>query len=141
MLARWAADLQNDFRARLDWCVQPPEQANHRPLAVLNGIAVKPDSHDFIGRAAMLERGTPRARVGLKMLGRGIAREHQAVLSGGAQIGHTTSGTHLPYLGGAYAMALIDSMHAQPGAQVQVDVRGRAVDAEIVPLPFYKRAK
>ena len=37
VLARWAADLQNDFRARLDWCVQPPEQANHRPLAVLNG--------------------------------------------------------------------------------------------------------
>lgn len=36
-LARWAADLQNDFRARLDWCVKPREQANHRPIAVLNG--------------------------------------------------------------------------------------------------------
>lgn len=35
-LARWAADLQNDFRARMDWCVRPREQANHRPLAVVN---------------------------------------------------------------------------------------------------------
>jgi hypothetical protein len=49
-LARWAADLQNDFRARLDWCVKPFAEANHRPVAVLNGdtsrkilpIAAKP---------------------------------------------------------------------------------------------------
>ena len=36
-LARWAADLQNDFRARMDWCVNPFARANHRPVAVLNG--------------------------------------------------------------------------------------------------------
>lgn len=36
-LRRWAADLQNDFRARLDWCVKPPREANHPPAAVLNG--------------------------------------------------------------------------------------------------------
>ena len=37
-LARWAVALQNDFRARLNWCVADDYQkANHRPLAVLNG--------------------------------------------------------------------------------------------------------
>lgn len=36
-LARWAVDLQNDFRARLDWCVQPRDQANHPPKVVLAG--------------------------------------------------------------------------------------------------------
>lgn len=36
-LKRWAADLQNDFRARFDWCVNPYEKANHPPVAVLNG--------------------------------------------------------------------------------------------------------
>jgi hypothetical protein len=36
-LAHWAADLQNDFRARMDWCVKPRAEANHRPNAVLNG--------------------------------------------------------------------------------------------------------
>jgi hypothetical protein len=35
-LKRWAADLQNDFRARLDWCVKSPREANHPPKAVLN---------------------------------------------------------------------------------------------------------
>ena len=37
-LARWAADLQNDFRARMDWCVKPFAQANHPPLVrIRNG--------------------------------------------------------------------------------------------------------
>jgi hypothetical protein len=36
-LKRWATDLQNDFRARLDWCVRPPREANHPPAAVVNG--------------------------------------------------------------------------------------------------------
>lgn len=36
-LARWAADLQNDFRARLDWCVREYGDANHPPLAQLDG--------------------------------------------------------------------------------------------------------
>jgi hypothetical protein len=38
-LARWAADLQNDFRARLDWCVQPPQAANHPPRVIVDGQA------------------------------------------------------------------------------------------------------
>jgi len=39
-LARWASHLQNDFRARMDWCVADAfEKANHRPRAVLNGDA------------------------------------------------------------------------------------------------------
>lgn len=36
-LKRWAADLQNDFRARLDWCVKSRGEANHPPQPVLNG--------------------------------------------------------------------------------------------------------
>jgi len=36
-LKRWAADLQNDFRARLDWCVKPRGEANHPPQVVLEG--------------------------------------------------------------------------------------------------------
>jgi hypothetical protein len=36
-LVRWAAHLQNDFRARLDWCVKPFKEANHAPQVALNG--------------------------------------------------------------------------------------------------------
>lgn len=36
-LARWAAAMQNDFRARLDWCVKAVKDANHPPRVALNG--------------------------------------------------------------------------------------------------------
>jgi hypothetical protein len=34
---RWRPAYQADFQARLDWCVRPPDKANHPPVAVLNG--------------------------------------------------------------------------------------------------------
>jgi len=34
---RWRAAYQADFQARLDWCVKPPNEANHPPVAVLGG--------------------------------------------------------------------------------------------------------
>jgi hypothetical protein len=36
-LARFAADLQNDFRSRLDWCVKPFAEANHPPVVSIAG--------------------------------------------------------------------------------------------------------
>ncbi len=36
-LKRWAADLQNDFKARLDWCVKGFDRANHPPAAKVKG--------------------------------------------------------------------------------------------------------
>ncbi len=44
-LKRWAADLQNDFRVRLDWCVKPLREANHPPAAAVNGKGGKDILH------------------------------------------------------------------------------------------------
>ena len=39
---RWREAFQNDFGARLDWCVADDfNQANHNPIAVLNGDATR----------------------------------------------------------------------------------------------------
>lgn len=105
------------------------------------GIFVKmKKSSDFIGRAALEIAGAPaRKRVGLKVTGRGIVREHMPVFLGKKQVGVTTSGTHCPYLGYPAAMAIVDKEAAAAGKPVEVEVRGRRVAAEIVPLPFYKR--
>lgn len=35
-LWRWRDDFQNDFAARMDWCLSPFEKANHPPVAVSN---------------------------------------------------------------------------------------------------------
>ena len=112
------------------------------PLETGLGFAVKMAKEDFIGKAALEAKGTPAIkRVGLKVVGRGIIREHQDVYVGEELIGHTTSGTHCPYLGYPVAMALIDAAHAEIGTRLTVSVRGRKVEAEVVALPFYKRSK
>ena len=36
-LFRWRQDYTNDFQARMDWCVADHSQANHHPVAVVNG--------------------------------------------------------------------------------------------------------
>ncbi|MDL2252688.1 glycine cleavage system aminomethyltransferase GcvT [Ruminococcaceae bacterium OttesenSCG-928-I18] len=111
------------------------------PLETGLDFAVKMTKEDFIGKKALVERGEPKiARIGLKMTGRGIAREHNEVYLDGSKIGHTTSGTHCPYLGGAYAMALVDKNHTEVGTELEVEIRGKKVSAEIVPLPFYKHS-
>lgn len=38
---RWRRAFQHDFAARMDWCMQPPDKANHNPVAVLNGDQTK----------------------------------------------------------------------------------------------------
>ena len=30
--------MWNDFKARMDWCVQPYAKANHHPVAAFNGL-------------------------------------------------------------------------------------------------------
>lgn len=112
------------------------------PLETGLKFAVKMNKEDFIGKKALEDRGEPEIRrVGLKVTGRGIVREEQDVYVDGKVIGHTTSGTHCPYLGYPVGMALLEKDYTEPGTRVSVEVRGRMVEAEIVPLPFYKRSK
>ena len=112
------------------------------PLETDLGFFVKLDKEDFIGKDALVAAGEPkRTRIGLKVTGRGIVREHCAVYVGDTQIGTTTSGTHCPFIGMPVAMALVDKAYSAIGTAVEVDVRGRKVAAEVVALPFYKRAK
>lgn len=104
------------------------------------GFFVKMDKPDFIGKAAIEAKGAPTIkRVGLQITGRGIAREHCDVYVGNEKIGHVSSGTHCPFLGKAVAMAFVPVEYATVGQQVQVDVRGRRIDAEVIKLPFYKK--
>ena len=112
------------------------------PLEADLGFGVKMNKEvPFIGQAAIEARGELKvARVGIKVTGRGIAREHCDIyLPAGEKIGETTSGTHCPYMGYAVAMGYVSREHSDVGTKLEIDVRGRKIEAEIVPLPFYKR--
>lgn len=110
------------------------------PLAAGLGRFVKLDKEEFIGKEALLAEGEPaRRRVGLRVTGKGIVREHMEVMTGEKNVGVTTSGTHCPFLGYPVAMAMLDAGIPAEGAKVEVLVRGRRIEAETVKLPFYHR--
>ncbi|MEO6026517.1 MAG: glycine cleavage system aminomethyltransferase GcvT [Candidatus Binatia bacterium] len=114
------------------------------PLAAGLARFVKLDGEEFLGRSYLLheeEQGTPRRLVGLKMRGPGIARQGYPVVFEGATVGIVTSGTHSPTLGEAVALAYVTAPLATLGTLLAVQVRGRAVPAEVIPTPFYRRAR
>jgi aminomethyltransferase len=98
---------------------------------------------DFIG-ADVLRRqkaeGVARKLVGFEVRDRAIARHGYDVYVDGGKAGVVTSGTQTPFLKKAIGMAYVPVSHSAPGSSLEIDVRGRRVKAEVVPMPFYKRA-
>ena len=112
------------------------------PLETGLDFGVKMNKEEFIGKKAMEEKGEPKiCRVGLRIIDKGVLREHQDVYVGDEKIGHTSSGTFSPLLKTSIAMALIDKKYADSGTVVEVDVRGRRLKAEVVEMPFYSRKR
>ena len=113
---------------------------NFSPLEARCGWAIGWRKDAFWGREALLaekERGPRRLLRGLKAVGRGVLRADLAVLDGDRQVGVTTSGTFSPTLKAGIALALIDTAaDIADGHRVTVDVRGRAVECEVLKPPF-----
>jgi aminomethyltransferase len=98
----------------------------------------------YVGDRVVLDqlaKGAPKKLVGLRMKDKRVPRTHYPVLAGGQTVGQVTSGTLSPTLGAAIGMAYVQAPHAEPGTPLEVDIRGTKCAAEVVKLPFYKRAK
>ena len=110
------------------------------PLQAGCGWAIGWKKDAFWGREALLaekEAGPARRLRGLKAVGRGVLRADLTVLDGDRPVGVTTSGTFSPTLKVGIGLALIDSAAGiADGARVTVDVRGRALECEVVKPPF-----
>lgn len=95
----------------------------------------------FIGQDALKKIAAegPRTKlVGLKLDGKRTARQGMPVSAAGRVVGKVTSGCLSPTLGYPIAMAYID---AGATGDIAIDLGSQSAAAEIVPLPFYKRAK
>lgn len=94
----------------------------------------------FPGAAAILKQlaeGPARLRVGLRLDGRQPARAHSEILdANGGKIGEVTSGGFGPTVEAAIAMGYVDAAHAVTGTAVACGVRGKALAAQVVAMPF-----
>lgn len=99
---------------------------------------------DFIGQPVLkrIKEAGPRRRItGFELDGKRIARQGAPILHNGEAVGVVTSGTQSPTLGKNIAMGLLKPELSQPGARLDIDIRGNVTPATVIPLPFYKRAK
>ncbi len=104
-------------------------------------VAFEPAARDFIGRKALEQaetKGDLRKLVGLLLEDRGVLRSHQKVLVAGIGEGETTSGTFSPTLERSIAFARVPT---GTGERVQVDIRGKLLNAAVVQLPFVRLGK
>ncbi|MBG0568119.1 glycine cleavage system aminomethyltransferase GcvT [Actinoplanes aureus] len=110
------------------------------PVQARSGWAVGWDKPAFWGREALLAEkaaGPRRQLRGLVLTGRGIPRGHMQVYAGDALIGETTSGTFSPTKKVGIALALLDTAAGiADGDLVQIDIRGRRIEAQVTKPPF-----
>lgn len=90
--------------------------------------------------AARIQRefaeGTARRRVGLTLEGRMAAREGAEVFAEDQKVGIVTSGGFSPSLQRPIAMAYVDAAQAADGTSLTIEMRGKRLDATVVPMPF-----
>ena len=115
------------------------------PLQAGLGWVVGWDKPVFRGRDALVaerEAGPWRTLAGFRSDGRQPLRDASAILASGETIGETTSGNFSPMLGCGIALGFVRSdSGASLGDQVQIEIRGRSLDATVVPLPFWAKRR
>ena len=136
---------RNTLRLEAGMCLYGHEIDETTTLLEANlGWITKLNKGYFIGRDRLLkqkEEGIGRKLLGFEVTDRGIARDGQDVLIDGQRVGQVTSGSPAPFLKRNIGMAYVPVEFANEGRAIEIDVRGRRVGAQIVPLPFYKRPK
>jgi aminomethyltransferase len=112
------------------------------PVSAGLGFAIskrRRSSGGFPGAArilALLADGAPTIRVGLALQGRMAAREGAQIFHGNQVVGHVTSGGFSPSLNHPIAMGYVAAAHSAPDTKLEIDMRGKRLPAQVVPLPF-----
>lgn len=123
----------NLYGSDMDTSTQPSESGLHWT------VSLKDEGRDFIGRAA-LDDSRKKAFLGVRLLGRGVMRSHMKVRTADGAEGEITSGTMSPTLG--YSIGFVRMpLGTEPNQKVEVDIRGKWHEAELVKLPFVKNGK
>jgi aminomethyltransferase len=116
------AEGRNPIEAGLGWCCK--EQTG------------------FVGAQAVAvarENGTAERLAPFVLIGPGIPRQGNPVVRGGETVGVVTSGTLSPCLEVGIGMAYVRADLAEPGTEIEVDVRGKRRSARVESRPLYKR--
>ncbi|MEK7850820.1 MAG: glycine cleavage system aminomethyltransferase GcvT, partial [Deltaproteobacteria bacterium] len=97
----------------------------------------------FIGKEALLTQaheGIKKRLIGFEMVGRGVPRGHYPIHAEGRKIGDVTSGGQAPSLNKFIGMGYVETNSSDLGTKIEIEIRGKMVEAVVVERPFYKRS-
>ena len=133
---------RDTLRLEVNYCLYGNDLTEERtPVEAGLGWCVKEDT-GFIGSEAcrrVREEGPQEILEPFVMRGPGIPRQGNPILAGGERAGVVTSGTMSPSLEVGIGMGYVGAGVAEPGAAIEVDVRGKLRPAEIRERPLYSK--
>ena len=96
----------------------------------------------FVGSEAVArarEEGPAERLVPFVLTERGIPRRGNPIMRADERIGEVTSGTQSPSLGVGIGMGYVRSDIAEPGTELEIDVRGKRRPARVESKPLYRK--
>jgi len=134
---------RDSLRLEASYCLygNDIDQTTNPIEAGLGWIIKSKKKGGFIGKQPVLDAkaGVKRKLTGFVLKSKGIARHNCEVFFNDLKIGYVTSGGLSPVLDKVVGMAYIDLPYNETGTQLEINVRGRRIPAEVIPIPFYKR--
>ena len=114
-----------------------PYQANLQRFVTI-------ERDEYIAKASLqkiIEKGIDISLIGFKVFDRIIPRHHNKILNkSNEEIGYVTSGSYSPHLDMSIGMGYVQTNESSVANKVNLQIRNKIVEAEIIKLPFYKRS-
>ncbi len=133
---------RDTLRLEVNYCLYGNDLTEERtPIEAGLGWCVKEDT-GFIGSGAcrrVREEGPAEVLEPFVITGAGIPRQDNAIVVGDEEVGEVTSGTMSPSLEVGIGMGYVRSDLAEPGTEIEIDVRGKRRAAEIRKRPLYSK--
>jgi glycine cleavage system T protein (aminomethyltransferase) len=97
---------------------------------------------DFIGKDALLKiksEGPKQKLAGFVLLDKGVPKSGGSIYSENREIGTVTSGGQSLHLRKGIGLGYVFSRYAQPGQEIEIEIRDKEIAAKTVELPFYRK--
>jgi aminomethyltransferase len=133
---------RDTLRLEVNYCLYGNDLTEeHNPIEAALGWAVKEET-GFIGSEACArtrEQGAEELLAPFVIIGAGIPRQGNPIVRGEETVGEVTSGTMSPSLGIGIGMGYVRAELAEPGTELEIDVRGRRRAARVEKRPLYSK--
>ena len=134
---------RDTLRLEMGYCLYGND-INDQTSPISAGLSwVTKFNKEFIGKDIIQNhklQGTQNKLVAFELLERGIPRKDYEIQDvNGVQIGYVTSGTMGPTVEKAIGMGYVKSNYSELGNKIFLKIRNKAIPAQLVKLPFYKK--